>query len=303
MDLLRKLPIGQFVDGERSWLRLLDPRLKILWVTFFLVSPILSSALWRIGLVVLLCIISFSSLLPSRVWLRSFIYLLVFSSIVGLFSVFLPTSEASPVLMIRNPDELGFTISHDSPWELLNTGTIKILNMSIGSFTIDRRSAELAIKSSTLLFTVVHSVNLMLLTSPPEDLVWALRWFLNPLALFGVNIDRFSFQLLLSLRFIPLVQEEFQNLIRSISLRVINFRNLGFKLSLGLVISIGERLLLNILLRSNQGADALLARGGYIISPSSLRPKSLITKMSCPNFFALSAFFAIFLVRIKIGSY
>ena len=44
-------------------------------------------------------------------------------------------------------------------------------------FELDRLSgpgiALLGLRTSTLIFTVIHSVNLMLITTPPEDLVWA----------------------------------------------------------------------------------------------------------------------------------
>ena len=116
----------------------------------------------------------------------------------------------------------------------------------------------------------------MLLTTPPEDLVWTLRWFISPLAFFGVPVDRISFQILLSLRFLPLVQEELQNLLRSLATRAPNLRRLGFKTSLGLIVSLGERLLANILLRAEQGADALIARGGHLIPPAQLRPSSAL---------------------------
>ncbi len=94
----------------------------------------------------------------------------------------------------------------------------------------------------------------------------------------GVPVDRISFQILLSLRFLPLVQEELQNLLRSLATRAPNLRRLGFKISLGLIVSLGERLLANILLRAEQGADALMARGGYWISPAQLRPSSALRK-------------------------
>ena len=66
---------------------------------------------------------------------------------------------------------------------------------------------------------MIHSVNLMLLTTLQEDIVWALSWFMNPLRKIGLPIDKWLFQLLLALRFIPLVQEEFQNIFKSVSVR------------------------------------------------------------------------------------
>ena len=112
----------------------------------------------------------------------------------------------------------------------------------------------------------------MLITTPPEDLVWAIRWFFTPLALLGFPLEKLSFQLLLALRFLPLVQEELQNLFRSIGMRAVDFRKLGLKSSLGLFVSLGERLLSNILLRAEQGADSLMSREGLWLSSKQLRP-------------------------------
>ena len=78
---------------------------------------------------------------------------------------------------------------------------------------VDRASALLGLRTSTLIFTVIHSVNLVLITTMPEDLVWALSWCLAPLERLGLPMQRLGFQLLLALRFLPLVQEELQNLL------------------------------------------------------------------------------------------
>jgi energy-coupling factor transport system permease protein len=68
------------------------------------------------------------------------------------------------------------------------------------------------------------------------------------------------------------VQEELQNLVRSVASRAVNLRQLGFKASFGLLLSVGERLLANILLRAEQGADALIARGGRWLPADCFRP-------------------------------
>ncbi|MEI6615036.1 MAG: energy-coupling factor transporter transmembrane protein EcfT, partial [Cyanobium sp. ELA507] len=53
MDWLRQLPIGQYVDDggpdRGSWLKRIDPRLKLAWTVAFLVAPILAGPLWRVG--------------------------------------------------------------------------------------------------------------------------------------------------------------------------------------------------------------------------------------------------------------
>ena len=272
MDWLKKIPIGQYVSGKSSWLRIIDPRIKLSWILLFLVTPILANSIWRISTACVLLLITFLSFLPLRIWWRSLIFLLLLSLIIGFLSIVLPASEATSELTIRAPNEIPGAIVLTRSWEIFRIGPFNFVGISLGPLIIDRRSVELGIKTSTLIFTVIHSVNLMLITTPPEDLVWAIRWFLAPLALLGLPLEKLSFQLLLALRFLPLVQEELQNLFRSIGVRAIDFRKLGLKTSLGLFISLGERLLSNILLRAEQGADSLMLREGLWLSSEQLRP-------------------------------
>ena len=145
-------------------------------------------------------------------------------------------------------------------WNILQIPSQKIWFINFGPYNLSRKAFELGIKTSTLIFTVIHSVNLMLLTTLQEDIVWALSWFMNPLRKFGLPIDKWLFQLLLALRFIPLVQEEFQNIIKSVSVRSINLRSLGFKKSINVLLTMVERLFLNIFLRIDQGAESLLSK-------------------------------------------
>ena len=175
--------------------------------------------------------------------------------------MFLPATDPAAALALRSPDELPGALVAGPSWDVLRFGPLRV----------DRASLLLGLRTSTLLFTVIHSVNLVLISTPPEDLVWALSWALSPLSRMGLPMERFGFQLLLALRFLPLAQEELQNLLRSLAGRAVNLRQLGFKASFGLVLAVGERLLANILLRAEQGADALVARGGQILNPSALR--------------------------------
>ncbi len=293
MDWLKKIPIGQYVAGELSWLRRIDPRLKLAWVLMFLLTPVLADALWRICLVIVLLLITFCSGLQRRTWLKSISLLFLLSITVGLFAMFLPTSTTGPALNMRSPQELSIIQNLLPSWELI----------SFGPFNIDRNSAELGIKTSTLIFTVIHSVNIMLITTSPEDLVWALRWFLRPLSFFKFPLDRLSFQLLLALRFLPLIQEEFQNLLRSIAIRNVKFRRLGFKSALSLILSVAERLLTNILLRAEQGADSLLSRNGFLISPEYFRSERIdLVKNSVINTCSTLILFLCIFLRIKYGN-
>ncbi|MEO1003477.1 MAG: CbiQ family ECF transporter T component [Cyanobacteria bacterium J06638_7] len=288
MDFLRQLPIGQYVAEEPgpagagsrgSWLRRVDARIKLAWTVAFLVTPILAGPLWRLALVGLLLLITALSGLPWRLWRRSLPLLLALSLLVGGLALVLPAGGRPPAPLQRPPAEV--RLQPGSPleppaersgktWELVRWGPLQVGPLSLGPLVVTRRSALLGLNGSTLLFTLVHSANLMLLTTRPEELVWAISWLLAPLARLGWPMERLGFTLLLALRFLPLVQEELQNLLRSVATRAVNLRRLGWRPALGLVLAVGERLLANLLLRSEQGAEALLARGGVWLPAEQL---------------------------------
>ena len=271
MNILTKFSIGQYVDGNKSWLRIIDSRLKIIAVLIFLITPIWAGPFWRLSLVFCLFVITFLSLLPYRVWWRSVFFLTCLSLLIGFLSILASSDIQSLESSLRDPNELNLILESKSNWNILEIPLKKIGFMSFGPYNLSRKALELGIKTSTLIFTVVQSVNLMLLTTLQEDIVWALSWFLNPFRKFGLPIDKWLFQLLIALRFIPLVQEEFQNIAKSLSIRSINFRTLGFKKSIDVLITLVERLFLNVFLRIDQGAESLLSKQKIIIKTERFR--------------------------------
>ena len=280
MNILTKFPIGQYVDGNSSWLRIIDSRLKIIAVSIFLITPIWAGPLWRISLVICLIFITFISLIPPRVWWRSLLFLLGLSLFIGLLSLIASSDIQSLDSSLRNPNELNLMLESQENWNILEIPSKKIGFITFGPYNLSRKAFELGIKTSTLIFTVIHSVNLMLLTTLQEDIVWALSWFMKPLGKIGLPTDKWLFQLLLALRFIPLVQEELQNIIKSASVRSINLRSLGFKKSINVLLTMIERLFLNIFLRIDQGADSLLSKKNILIKTNrfkSLDKKNYLT--------------------------
>jgi len=314
MDWLRQLPIGQYVDtsaaGPASWLQRLDPRLKLAWTLAFLLTPILAGPIWRVALVVLLLLITGASGLPRRLWVRSVLVWLALAVLVGLLSSTLPTGEASPASLQRPPSELRLTPPAqpgDPPaertglsWELVHWGPVQLGPLPLGPLVVTRKSAQLGLNSATVLFTLIHSANLLLLSTSPEALVWAIDWWLIPLGRLGLPVERLGFTLLLSLRFLPLVQEELQNLLRSLATRAVHLKSLGWKTGLGLALAVGERLLANVLLRSEQGAEALMARGGRWLAPESLHQPMPIG--TWPSLLAALALVVLVGLRLRIGA-
>lgn len=133
--------------------------------------------------------------------------------------------------------------------------------IKVGPLTINQRSLELGIRVSTLLFTLIYGTNLFLLTTAPEEITAGLERLLAPLQRLNVPVTEIVLTLTLSLRFIPLVLEEVQNLVRSIRTRAINWKKLGWRGAAQIWIMLAERVLGNLLLRAEQIASAMQARG------------------------------------------
>nr|YP_002048718.1 possible cobalt transport protein [Paulinella chromatophora]ACB42508.1 possible cobalt transport protein [Paulinella chromatophora] len=311
MDWLRQLPIGQFIADSKCWLRYLDPRIKIIWSITFLTSPILSGPIWRSSLVILLLAITCFSGLPWRVWSRNVCGLLIFAFSMGVLTTILSANIPTKNSFSRPPNEIIFESHskvnkpsiHDKlisiNWDLIHWAPPSTFSEKPRNIIITRRSVEIGVYTATLLFTLIHSSNLLLLSTPPEELIWGIAWFLMPLRIVGIPIERIGFTLLLSLRFLPLVQEESQNLLRSLGTRSIRVRRLGLKQSIDLALAVIERLLFNILLRAEQGAEALLVRGGHWVSPKRFKPPMRSSKYT--NTISLSVLVTILSLRTKYG--
>ena len=119
MNIITKFSIGQYVDGNRSWLRIIDSRLKIIAVFIFLITPIWAGPFWRLSLVVCLLLITFFSLLPSRVWWRSVVLLSILSLLIGFLSILASSDMHSLESSFRDPNELKVILTSQENWNIL----------------------------------------------------------------------------------------------------------------------------------------------------------------------------------------
>ena len=126
MNILTKFPIGQYVDGNRSWLRIVDSRLKIIAVSIFLITPIWAGPLWRLSLVICLIFITFISLIPPRVWWRSLLFLLGLSLFIGFLSLIASSDTQSLDSSLRDPNELNLILESQENWNILELSLIHI---------------------------------------------------------------------------------------------------------------------------------------------------------------------------------
>jgi len=306
MDLLRSLPIGLYLEHPVTWLHRLDPRVKLAWLMSALLAPILANPFWRILLVGLLILLTLTAAIPLRVWRQQMGWLLMFSLFILLIGSISPDGlgvESQPRLPA---DELAFvqqpapTISNASTQALPQPTPYRYVVLQQGPVKVTRRSLELAVNLSTLIFTVLYSSNLYLLTTAPEEITAGIESLMRPLRRLNWPVTEISLTLTLSLRFIPLVLEEVQNLVRSVRTRAINWKKLGLKGAVQVWMMVAERLLENLLLRADQMASAMVVRG--FTSPNAHRVQWHQLRLRRNDWMALVSLVGFWAARLVFGS-
>lgn len=305
MDLLRSLPIGLYLEQPQTWLHKIDPRVKFFWLMSFLTSFTFANNYWRVLLVLLLVIITLTAKIPWRVWQQQMGWLLTLSFLVlvigavspdGLGIKYHPRLPASQQVLQPPATSNGSKPVIELPDDTNNFYVV----FHKGPVRVTRRSLDLAISLSTIVFTLIYSTNLYLLTTAPEEITSGMESLMQPLRRFNLPITELTLTLTLSLRFIPLVLEEVQNLVRSVMTRAINWKKLGLKGSVKVWLTVAERLLENLLLRADQMANAMMVRG--FTSPNEHRVQWQDLKLRAGDWMSIAALIVFWGVRIAIGS-
>ncbi|MEM6401757.1 MAG: CbiQ family ECF transporter T component [Cyanobacteria bacterium P01_D01_bin.116] len=267
MDLLRSLPLGLYLEQPVTWLHRLDSRVKFVWLMSFLSTYIFANTWWRVILVFVLIFITLISGIPRRVWRQQMGYLL---SVCFLVLIIVSLSPDGMGVDYQPRLPVALQVENKPPTQNnTRNPTVSIFDpqkydyilFAGGPVKITRHSFDLAIRLSTIFFTVLYSTTLYLLTTAPEEITAGIESLMQPLRRFKVPITEIALTLTLSLRFIPLVLEEIQNLIRSVMTRAINWKKLGLKGVVKVWIMVAERLLQNLLLRADQMANGIVVRG------------------------------------------
>ena len=306
MDLLRSLPIGLYLEEPQTWLHKLDPRVKLIWLLSFLSSYVFANNYWRVLLVLLLILFTVFAKIPLRVWRQQMGWLLVLSFMVlaigaispdGLginYQSRLPRNEQ--ILTQPSTDKK----NQITPTILDSNKQYSYVLFHQGFVRVSRRSWDLAISLSTIVFTLIYSTNLYLLTTAPEEITSGMESLMQPLRRLNIPVTEITLTLTLSLRFIPLVLEEIQNLVRSVMTRAINWKKLGLKRGAKVWLIVTERLLKNLLLRAEQMANAMMVRG--FTSPNEHQVKWQELKLKMADWLAIAFLMIFWVIRIALGA-
>jgi energy-coupling factor transport system permease protein len=292
MDLLRSLPIGLYLEQPITWLHRLDPRVKLGWLLSFLLAPILASAMWKLSLVGILVIISILAGIPWRALKQQMGWLLLFGGAIFIVGIFAPDS-INVTHQLRSPPEPGMEIAQPYQYVLFK------LDTGMFQFKVTRKSIDNAIYASSLIFTSVYSTTVYLLTTSPEEVTTGLDNLMAPLRRYNVPVTEIALTLTLSLRFIPLVLEEIQNLVRSVYTRGIDWQKLGLKNSAKVWLTVSEKLLENLLNRAEQIAVAMQVRG--FTTPNTHKVDWHQLKLRKFDFLAMAVLGIFWTARFMIG--
>jgi energy-coupling factor transport system permease protein len=293
MDLLRSLPIGTYLEQPITWLHRLDPRVKLGWLLSFLLAPVLANPIWKVFIVLLLVVISIFAGIPWRALKQQMGWLLLICGAIFLVGMLSPDG-INVVHQPRSPADVAVGMA--KPYRYI----VFQLDSGIIHVKITKKSIENAIHLSTLIFTVAYSTSVYLLTTSPEEIATGLEDLMAPLRRYHVPVTEIALTLTLSLRFIPLVLEEIQNLVRSVYTRAINWQKLGLKNSAKVWLTVAEKLLENLLIRAEQIAVAMQVRG--FTTPNTHKVQWHQLKLGITDFVALSILIAFWLARFVLGN-
>ncbi|KAJ6904083.1 hypothetical protein NC651_021277 [Populus alba x Populus x berolinensis] len=248
-------PIGQFISSPTTFLHSVDPRIKLIWLLALVVLPARSHIVMRFGLVVYIALLSVL-VLPRHVWMDQLGRVSLLSGILFI-TLGLGSDGVPPLVQLRTPPP-AITGLPNLPMSLSG---YSYLIMKLGPLQFTRKGLSVASTAACLAFTVFQSASLCLATTTPEQLAFAMRWFMLPLRYIGVPVAEITLTLLLSLRFINLVFDEVRNVSLGIVSRRIKWKQLTIIETIDIFASYIRRIFKNIFSHAEQISQAMIVRG------------------------------------------
>ncbi|MBQ1518138.1 MAG: energy-coupling factor transporter transmembrane protein EcfT [Clostridia bacterium] len=193
--MLKEITLGQYFPGN-SVLHKMDPRMKIIMLTAFIVFIFCTKNFYSLALMFLavICVIMFSGV-SMRLYLKSLkaiIYIVLFTSILNLFY-----GTGKPIW---------------SFWRL--SVTQEGINTAI---FVSARIIAMVLVSSSLTYTTT-----------PTDLTDGIERLLKPLSVFKIQVHEIAMMMTIALRFIPTLLEETDKIMSAQKARGADFESGNF---------------------------------------------------------------------------
>ncbi|KAI3715381.1 hypothetical protein L6452_22362 [Arctium lappa] len=286
-------PICQFISSPTTFLHSVDPRIKLAWLLVLVVLPARSHIYMRFGLITFLALLSVW-ILPRQVWVDQLGRVALLSGI--LFIMLGLGADSMPmVVQSRTPPPSMMGLPSIPP----SFAGYSYLLFKLGPLQLTRKGLSVASTSACLTFTIFQSASLCLTTTTPEQLAFALQWFMKPLAYVGVPVAEVILTLLLSLRFINLVFDEVRIVALGIVSRRINWQQLATMETVEVFFTYIRRIFKNIFNHAEQITQAMNVRGFrgdskshkiYFSSASSAAMANIISVMTLVGLIGAAVF-------------
>lgn len=274
---MNAMVLGRYVP-YKSFLHKMDPRAKLFCYILLLVAVFLpfknyATAYSFAGILVILAIVllgvsrvSISSLFKSLASLWFFVIFLL------LIYILVPSSNYTHVAF-----KIGdFPFYYES---FLEAGRILIRLVLMVAFSM-----------------------VLTASTKPLDLTSALEWYLYPLKIIGIPSHVIAMIVTLALRFIPTILEDVERILKAQASRGVDFKNGGIKTKFIALTSLLIPLFATSLLRSDDLADAMEARG---YDPKGKRTRYRVIKFHFSDFLLIlsSACLLAFFMTISIMNF
>ena len=225
--MLREITLGQYYQTE-SVLHRLDPRVKLLGTLIFIISLFVSqkAASYAVATIFLICIISLSNV-PFGYMVRGMKAIVFIMMITVVFNLFL------------------------TPGEIL---------VQFFVFTITKEGLKNAVFTAIRLTYLILGSTLMTLTTTPNDLTDGLERGLGFLKIFRLPVHEIAMMMSIALRFIPILLEETDKIMKAQQARGADFESGGLIKRARALVPLLVPLFVSAFRRANDLALAMEAR-------------------------------------------
>lgn len=225
--MIRDITIGQYYQAD-SVIHRLDPRVKLMGTLVFIISLFLGMNIWIYGVITIaLAAVIKISKIPFKFMvkgLKSIVILIIISAVFNLF---------------------------------LTPGDVLI---KIWKITITYQGLKMAVFMVVRLIYLIIGSSLMTLTTTPNNLTDGLEKGLGFLKVFKVPVHEISMMMSIALRFIPILIEETDKIMKAQMARGADFENGNLIQKAKAMIPILVPLFVSAFRRANDLANAMEAR-------------------------------------------
>lgn len=225
---MRELTIGQFYNVD-SVIHRLDPRVKLMCSLGYVITLFLGKSPWLFGLA------------------------------FGILVIYIKFSHVPVRFILRGMKTLGIIILLTG---LMNLITVKGANVIVQwkCIRITEAGVEAAIYTSLRLMFMLVGSSMMTYTTTPNALTDGLEKMLNWLKKLHVPVHEFAMIMSIALRFVPVLVEELDKIMKAQMARGVDFKEGNFIIRLRKLIPILIPLIISAVKRSNELALAMEAR-------------------------------------------